>query len=84
MLSPRTDAKLTKGLRRLAQDQRRGHAPPAGEVTRADIARRAGVSEGTILNIERMFAARVALGLINDPETPKHLVRAARSYLSSI
>ena len=84
MLSPRTDAKLAKGLRLLAEDQRAGHAPPAGEVGRSDIARRAGVSEGTILNIERMFKARLASSILRDPHAPHHLARIARDFLTHL
>jgi transcriptional regulator with XRE-family HTH domain len=84
MISPQTDLKLAKGLRRLAKDQRRGSAPPPGEVSRADIARRAGVSEITIANIERLFAARLAAALLNDPSTPTNLIRQARLTISKL
>lgn len=84
MLSPKTEAKLAAGLRRLAEDQAGGKAPMPGEVTRAEIARRAGVSESTIANIERLFAARLALSLLNDPDTSPHLARTAAAVIAKL
>lgn len=63
MLSPKTNAKLAKALRQLAADQAAGNAPPPGEISREELARRAGISPGTVQNIEIMFAARLAAAL---------------------
>lgn len=84
MLSPRTEKKLADGLLILAVEQAVGAAPPDGEVTRADIARRAGVSETTILNIERLFQARLANAILEDPKAPRHLTRFARAIIENL
>jgi hypothetical protein len=84
MLSPRTDALLAAGLRRLKRDQESGKAPPVGVVSRAAIARRAGVSEDVIRGIERVFAARLAAAILRDPAAPTHLTRAAERFLAKL
>jgi hypothetical protein len=73
-LSELTAAKLDHGLAALALDQLRGEAPPDGQVSLADIARRAGVSEGTVLKLERLALAKLAAGLMRS-DLPPHLAR---------
>ncbi len=68
MLQETTAAKLDQGLRKLAEDQKAGIAPPPGEVSLSDIALRAGLSNSTILNFERMTLAKVYAALIKDPK----------------
>jgi len=68
MLRQNIAAKIDKGLAKLAEDQKAGIAPPPGEVSLAEIARRAGVSYSTVLNIERMALAKVYAALIKEPE----------------
>lgn len=67
MLHDLTAAKIDHGLAKLAMDQLTGKARPPGQVSLSDIAQRAGVSEGTILNIERMALAKVQACIRKDP-----------------
>ena len=83
MLNPLTAAKLDHGLAKLALDQMTGEAPPPGEVTLADLARRAGVSEATVLKVERMARAKVAARLLADPDLPPQLVKRISQLLSN-
>lgn len=66
MLRKNIAAKIDQGLAKLAEDQKAGIAPPPGEVSLAEIARRAGVSDATVLNIERIALAKVHAALIKD------------------
>lgn len=68
MLRPITAAKLDQGLAKLAMDQLEGTAPPPGQVSLADIARRAGLSEKCILDFERITLAKVYHALLQDPQ----------------
>ena len=81
MLHPLTAAKLATGLAQLEQEQEAGEAPPPGQVTRADLARRTGVSEATIYKIECVFKARLASAILQDPDAPPHLAKLALSAL---
>lgn len=83
MLNDLTAAKIDHGLAKLALDQLAGEAPPPGQVTLADLARRAGVSEATILKIERIALAKVAARLAAE-QLPPHLERRAALALSAI
>lgn len=74
MLHPLTAAKLDHGLAKLALDQLRGQAPPPGKVSLADLARRAGVSEATVLKVERIALAKVAAAL-GQTDLPPNLAR---------
>ena len=77
-LSELTAAKLDHGLAALALDQLRGQAPRKGQVSLADIATRAGVSPATVLHIERIALAKVAIGLMRQgvpPEISRKLAR---------
>jgi transcriptional regulator with XRE-family HTH domain len=80
-LSELTAAKIDHGLAALALDQLHGIAPPDGQVTTADIATRAGVSESTIRNIERMALARLASELLKQ-DLPAYLTRKLLQSLS--
>lgn len=75
MLNPLTAAKIDHGLAKLELDQLAGEAPPPGQVTLTDLARRAGVSEGTILKIERIALAKMAAALAADGELPPRLAK---------
>lgn len=77
-----TARKLDEGLAALVIEQRLGLAPEPGSVSRADIARRAGVSEGTIANLEKLALAKVAIALRQTPDLPPHLYRAICRFLS--
>lgn len=74
MLSDLTAAKLDHGLAKLALDQLTGAAPPPGEVSLSDLARRSGVSEATIRRIERIALAKLAAALASS-DLPPHLAR---------
>lgn len=74
MLTELTAARIDAGLLQLEIDQRTGHAPPPGEVSLADLATRAGVSEATILDLQRLALAKLARGLRADG-LPPHLAR---------
>ncbi len=67
MLQKHIAAKIDQGLAKLAEDQKAGIAPPPGEVSLAEIARRAGVSDSTILKLERIALAKVHAALIKEP-----------------
>jgi hypothetical protein len=77
MLSEDTAAKIDHGLAALALDQLRGTAPAPGEVSAATLARYAGVSESTILNIERLALAKLAREL--GETLPPNLLRRLKS-----
>lgn len=68
MLQNLTAAKIDHGLAKLALDQLNGQAPPPGQVSLADLAKRAGVSEATILKIERMALAKLHSAISQDPK----------------
>lgn len=72
MLTELTAAKIDAGLLQLELDQRTGKAPPPGEVSLADLAQRAGVSEATILDLQRLALAKLARALRADG-LPPHL-----------
>lgn len=82
MLSALTAAKIDHGLAKLALDQITGDGPPPGAVSLAALAHRAGVSEATILKLERMALAKVTARLLADPEIPPHLIRRIARVLS--
>lgn len=69
-MDPDTDSKLATALRQLREEQARGEAPPPGEVSRAELARRAGVSKDTIARIEGIFRARLTASLLAEPDLP--------------
>jgi transcriptional regulator with XRE-family HTH domain len=81
-MTPDTATKLDAALAFLREQQSSGEAPPPGEVTRAELARRAGVSEDTIARIERQFRARLAAALLSYPDLPRHLSRRIASSIS--
>lgn len=68
MLQDLTATKIDNGLAKLAMDQMEGIAPPPGQVTLADIARRAGVSEATVYKIERVALAKLHAAICQDPK----------------
>jgi hypothetical protein len=74
MLSEDTAARIDHGLAALALDQLRGTAPIPGEVSAATLASYAGVSETTILKIERIALAKLARELRLDLP-PRYLRR---------
>jgi hypothetical protein len=80
MLTPLTAAKIDAGLLQLEIDQRTGQAPPPGEVSLADLASRAGVSEATILDLQRLALAKLARALRADG-LPPHLASLACSLI---
>jgi hypothetical protein len=80
-MTPLTASKLDQALAALRDEQARGEAPPPGEVSRAELARRAGVCEATIAHIERTFRARLAAALISDPSTPAHLTSTLSRHI---
>lgn len=82
MLNDLTAAKIDHGLAKLALDQMTGDGPPPGSVSLADLARRAGVSEATILKVERMALAKIAARLADGP-LPPHLTRKLTRILSN-
>lgn len=82
MLNPLTAAKLDHGLASLALDQLEGKAPPPGEVSLAELARRAGVSEATVQKVERIALAKVAARLA-EGNLPPHLARRIARQLSN-
>ena len=84
MRSRQTMHRLEVGLRLLKRDQERGAAPPPGAVTRADIARRAGLSKAVIRDVERLFAARLAAAILADPDCPRQMARMASTFLSRL
>ncbi len=84
MPTPRTDQKLAKALRRIRKAQASGEGPLPGEWSRAALARRCGVSEETILNMERLFQARLAAAILADPASPKPLLRAAAIAIAKL
>lgn len=73
MLSEITAAKVDHGLASLAVDQLTGKAPPPGQISRAELARRAGVSETVISKIERIALAKAAAAILSQPDLPAHL-----------
>lgn len=81
-LSRTTARKLDEGLATLVIEQGFGLAPEPGSVSRADIARRAGVSEGTIANLEKLALAKVAAALRETPDLPPHIARAIARFLN--
>ena len=82
MLSETTAAKLDHGLASLALDQLRGTAPQPGQVSLAEIARRSGVSEKTVAQVERIALAKIARQLAAT-SLPPHLSRRISSLLQS-
>lgn len=80
-MTPTTAEKLDQALAKLREDQARGEAPPPGEVSQAELARRAGFSKKVIASIEQNFRAQVAARLLAEPDLPFHLRRALSSLL---
>jgi len=76
MLSAITAAKLDHGLASLALDQLRGEAPPPGQISLEELARRSGVSPATVAKIERIALAKLARALTGDPALSSRLARA--------
>ena len=66
MLQDLTAAKIDGGLAKLVMDQMEGNAPPPGQVSLGDIARRSGVSEATVLKIERVALAKLHAAITQD------------------
>lgn len=66
MLSDKSAAKIDHGLASLALAQLTGNAPPPGQVTLAELAKRCSVSEATILKLERMALAKLRAALTSD------------------
>jgi hypothetical protein len=81
-MNPLTLARIDHGLASLAMDQLRGVAPPPGQVSPEEIARRAGVSKSSVLRLEMIAKAKLAAALISDPELPPHLRRKLAATLS--
>lgn len=79
MISETTAARIDHGLASLALDQLRGTAPPPGQVSTAEIARRAGVSEATVAKLQMIALAKLARHLTADPELAPLISR----YLSN-
>jgi transcriptional regulator with XRE-family HTH domain len=76
-----TAAKLDHGLASLALDQLRGIAPPPGKVSVAEIARRAGLSEATVAQVERIALAKLARQLTG--HLPPHLSKKLSAQLQT-
>lgn len=56
-----------------------------GEVlSRSETARKCGVSEDTVKRIERMFAARLAMAILQDESMPPSLRQGPRRFLRSL
>lgn len=53
-------------------------------MTIAELALQCGVSKGTVANMVRMFKARLASEILNDPAAPPNLISAARKFLSHL
>jgi len=81
-MTPRIADALDTALASLRADQERGIAPPPGAVTQAEIARRAGLSEASIRNIEQVAIAKLAAGLLRQGDLPPRVTAALRNYLS--
>lgn len=50
----------------------------------AVVARTCGVSRSTVTNITRMFRARLAAAILQDPTAPPHLITLARHFTSRL
>ena len=81
MLSETTAAKIDHGIASLELDKLCGTAPPPGDVSIAEIARRSGVSEKTVARIDRVALAKVARQLAQT-KLPPHLARKLSSLLN--
>ncbi len=79
-LSRKTATKLDEGLALLAIEQSLGIGP-VGEVSIAEIAKRAGVSESTVATVEKIALAKLAAGLI-DRGLPPNLARKVSRILN--
>jgi hypothetical protein len=56
-----------------------------GEVlSRSETARKCGVSEDTVKRIERMFAARLAMAILQDDSIPPRFQQGSRRFLRSL
>ena len=56
-----------------------------GEVrSRSETARLCGVSEDTVKRIERLFAARLAMAILQDASIPPSLQQGPRRFLRSL
>ena len=72
MLQKRIAEKIDEGLRQLKADQEDGNAPPPGKITRAELARRSGVSEATIYKIEMIALAKAYAYILQDKHFMSH------------
>lgn len=81
-LNATTAAKIDHGLAALRLDQLTGAAPPPGEVSVHDIARRAGVSPATIQKLELIARAKIANAILADPDLPPSMARKLSSLLN--
>lgn len=55
---------------------------PQDPHSRAAVASRYGVSETVIARIELKFRTRLAVAVVNDPDSPSHLRRRAAAFLT--
>lgn len=79
MITRPTAEKIDHGLRDLRLAQARGEAPPPGQISNAELARRCGVSEDTISRLYHIALAKVAARLQPD-DLPPHLSRRAGHF----
>lgn len=80
-MANRPQNEIDSGLAALRAAQARGEAPPPG-MSRADLARHAGLSEATIRRIEATFRARLAAALLSDESTPVSIARLVSRSLT--
>lgn len=82
MLSELTDLKLQLAALELEMKRISGDLSPSEPIPVAEYARLAGLSESTVKNVLRVALCRVTAKLLQDPDLPPHLARAAVSSLT--
>lgn len=83
MHSELTDLKLQSAALQLEMMRLSGELAPDEEVTLAEYARIAGLSEGTVHKTFRSGLSRAAAAFLTDPDLPPHLKRRAAALIES-
>lgn len=83
MLTPETNQKLALGMAVIRDLQEKGKIPPPPYSLR-DLAEICGVSQGTIINLERMSRAKLCAKLLRDPHLPPGTARRIARCLSDL